>query len=478
MKYPWPILIFLVGIFIGGAVDSRSADPSLTDLLSQFQDYSGAELVFYRKDLPAGKYHDVLKPLDESRKNRAAVICIEEAKRFPQQYFAEVGLKKIGVFAACASKTTTDPSRQFDEQLGGYRYFGVYNGSDAIATSFYSEGQLALTFHHEIFHHVDSTVDGNTASWQLSSDDAFYQAAISQRKPYVAPPITAEDLAMLRKKCIGYTLKDAVSQYAAKNAREDQAETARHIMSMLPNSLVQAIEQPELAGSQRILHVMKEYERSVIDGPNFDWFVDVALGRATSGTKFKTAQELLDHLAELGDHVDDGVLSADPNLARVALSQVVRVDPQSISPEQSDRLVSVASKLTASIIRERIRPDQNHFRFDIWGQEDSAGVNHTLRHDVIQFGRDIERLRWIAAIHHHPSSSVTSPADTSLDNLRLLAKYYVFIDTHFELTSGTKQAFESARQLMVHPVSQDRVNLPAELLTLTFAEISQLNIKN
>ena len=98
---------------------------------------------------------------------------------YPPGFFGEVGLKTVGVFDACASKTTSDRSRPYDRQLGGYRFFGVYNGADAIAAAFYSEGQLQLTFHHEIFHHVDSTVDGDTAAWQLSSDDAFYLAAIS-----------------------------------------------------------------------------------------------------------------------------------------------------------------------------------------------------------------------------------------------------------------------------------------------------------
>ena len=80
-----------------------------------------------------------------------------------------------------------------------------------------------------------------------------------------------------------FTLIDAVSQYAEKNSREDQAETARHLMTWLPNSLVQAVEQPELAGSQRIIHVIQEFERSVPDGPGFQWFVDVALRRPPRG---------------------------------------------------------------------------------------------------------------------------------------------------------------------------------------------------
>ncbi|WP_145418774.1 hypothetical protein [Planctomycetes bacterium K23_9] len=481
MKLRQSVLWFIGGWLIVGAPQVSSAQaepPDLTVLLRQFRDQCGADVVFRQQDLPPGKYHDVLKPLDESQKIRAVTVCIEEAKKYPRQFFAEVGLKKIGVFAACASKTTTDPSREFDQQLGGYRYFGVYNGTDAIAASFYSEGQLALTFHHETFHHVDSTVDGNTASWQLSSDDAFYQAAITQRRPYRAPPIPAEDLAMLRTKCIGFTLKDAVSQYAAKNSREDQAETARHLMSMLPNSLVQAIEQPELAGSQRILHVLNEYRQSVPDGPSFDWFVDVALERTASPMEFENTQELLDRFVEICDRVDNGddILSSEPEVARAALRACIRLSPRPISQKQSSRLLALASEITVALLRERICPGQKLQRFDIWGAEDSAGVNHTLRHDVIQFGRDVQRLRWIAAIHAGNSSSDKIVVDALQSNLRLLAKYYVYIDSNFPMTVGTKQEFEDSRRLMVQSVSHDRVNLSGEWQSRSFAKIAQQDV--
>lgn len=235
----------------------RVQENALEEALAKFTQCTGAEIVFSRDDLPPGKYHDILKPLVDAQKLSAIETCIEESRLYPPRFFEKVGLKKIGVFAVCASKTTTDQHREYDKELGGYRYYGVYNGTDAIAASFYSEGQLSLTLHHEIFHHVDSTVDGVTEKWQLSGDDAFYQAAISGVRPYKAPSIPLADLKRLRSKRIGTVLKDAVSEYAAKNSREDQAETARHMLSMLASSLVQTVDQPELPGSQRILHVLR-----------------------------------------------------------------------------------------------------------------------------------------------------------------------------------------------------------------------------
>ncbi len=430
--------------------------PSLESLLREFRDYSGAELVFHRDDLPEGRYHDVLKPLPDSRKSTAAAICLEEAKMYPPRFFHEVGLKAVGVFAACASKTTSDRSRPFDKQLGGYRYFGVYNGNDAVAAAFYSDGQLALTFHHEFFHHVDSTVGGITDPWQLSSDDAFYQAAISGRKPHAAPPIAGEDLISLRDRCIGFTLRDAVSEYASKNSREDQAETARHLMSMLPNSLVQTIDQPELAGSQRILHVLLEIENSVPDGPGFGWFVDVALQRSDRDAKSETVDQLLSRLRAYANGGRSGYagVSKDPAGARAALKAVVRVNPETVDPQQAVEFVQHSTHITSSLLRQRIRPDSTQSRFDVWGSEDSNGVNHTLRRDVSRFGSDARRLKLIWSIHLQQDSPSTDREKDPLgrvllNNLRLIARYFDFIQSNWSMTPGTRQVFESTQRMIL-----------------------------
>nr|WP_143547733.1 hypothetical protein [Rhodopirellula sp. SM50] len=454
-----------------------ASEPTLDSLLQTFHEYSGATLVFHRDELPPGRYHDVLKPLDESGKALAAAICLQEAKMYPPRYLEEVGLKTVGVFAACASKRTSDRNRPYDKQLGGYRYFGVYNGTDAIAAALYSEGQLALTFHHEIFHHVDATVDGETASWQLSSDDAFYRAAISGSRPYTAPPIAGDDLVALRQRCFGLTLKDAVSEYAAKNPREDQAETARHLMSMLPNALVQLTDQPELAGSQRIMHVLREYEQSVPDGPGIDWFVDVALERAHHDLSRLTIDQLV---VRLKDYADGGVsgydgVADDPRGARIALQAIVRVSPDSVTAQQASDFVRLATEITDALLKQRIRPDRSQQRFDIWGREEADGVNHTLRRDIVRFGKDAKRLKLIARIHQ-PDSDVSNTQLTraQLKNLRLLARYYRFIQSGWSVTEGTQNVFESTRKTFLESLGDDRETLYDQLRTRQLPELSTL----
>ncbi len=458
------------------AQNGLGEEPKLALLQQSFKDYSGADLVFHRDDLPDGRYHDVLKPLSDSRKLAAAAICVEEARMYPPGFFGEVGLKTVGVFEACASKTTTDRSRPYDRQLGGYRYFGIYNGTDAVAAAFYSEGQLSLTFHHEIFHHVDSTVDGETGSWNLSSDDAVYRAAISGLQPYCAPPVAGDDLAKLRDRCIGYTLKDAVSEYAAKNSREDQAETARHVMSMLPNSLVQAIEQPELAGSQRILHVLREYEQSVPDGPGFDWFVDVALQRARQDLEPESVDQLLVRLREYASSGPSGYagVADDPQGARAALKAAVRLKPESVASHQAAEMVQLATQITSALLRQRIQPDSTQSRFDIWGQEDTDGVNRTLRRDVAQFGSDAKRLKLLATIHQHDTDAVEDTLDCAqLANLRLIARYYVFIQTNWSMTPGTTDVFQSARQSILESLLAGDTTIIQKLQRTDFGELAQ-----
>ncbi|WP_182866929.1 hypothetical protein [Stieleria mannarensis] len=457
-------------------VHSASASsPRLDTLLQSFHEYSGAQLVFHRDDLPPGRYHDVLKPLDDSEKARAAAICVREAKLYPPNYFREVGLETVGVFAACASKQTSDPGRPYDKQLQGYRYFGVYNGSSAIAAAFYSEGQLELTFHHEIFHHVDATVDGETATWQLSSDDAFYRAAISGRRPYTASPIASADLDALRRRCFGLTLKDTVSDYAAKNPREDQAETARHLMSMLPDALVQIIDQPDLAGSQRIMHVLREYEQSAPDGPGIDWFVDVALQRADRTPYTDTAEPLLERLRTFAERGQSGYRGVEhnPKGARAALKAVVRIAPDSVTAKESAEMVALATEITDALLKQRIRPDQSEQRFDIWGHEQADGVNHTLRRDVVRFGNDAKRLNLIAQIHQPgPDPSSDRLMRAQLKNLRMIARYYVFIRSGWSVTEGTQNVFDSTRQAFLKSLPDVPEAMYTQLKTKSFAELA------
>jgi hypothetical protein len=206
--FPCSFFCTLTILTLTSPILAIEADTSST--CQQFEAYSGAQLVFRRDDLPPGKYHDFMKPLREDQQATAAAVCLNEVRKYPPNFLGEVGMRKIGLFAACISRAG-DGFRAFDQELGGYRYFGTYNGTDAAAVACYDSDQLAMTFHHEVFHHIDSTHQGLTESWQLSSDDAIYHAAISGLRPYAAPVIDAEDLVRLRARCHGFTLQDAVS---------------------------------------------------------------------------------------------------------------------------------------------------------------------------------------------------------------------------------------------------------------------------
>jgi hypothetical protein len=324
-----------------------------------------------------------------------------------------------------------------------------------------------LTFHHEIFHHIDSTRRGENHVWHLTSDDVVFQAAVSGRSRYAAPALAADELAALRGRAEGYTLQDAVSGYAAKNSREDQAETARHLMTSLPDSLVQAIEQPELAGSQRILHVLREYEQAVPHGPSFEWFVDVALGRDPPATVDQMLARLQAY-AVGGLTGYDGVAD-DPRGARRTLEAVARLDAAAIPRQKAAVIVRLATEITHSLVKQRIRPDIKQRQFEIWGQEDAGGVNWTLRNDVKQFGTDAARLKRIAALDKRQADLL---ARTQLKNLRLIARYYAYIFSYWSVTPGTRQVFESARDKLSGSLPADQVSLAKTLRETELFELA------
>jgi hypothetical protein len=252
---------------------------SLAQLEKAFDDYSGSRLVFAVKDLPDGTYHDRMPPLSEKGRLRAARIALREIRKLPPRYLEKMGLKTVGIFAACVSNQG-DGFRPYDEPLKGYRFFGIYNGKNAVAAAYYSDTQLPTTLHHEIFHHVDATLHGQTRYTVNFVRDERFQAVLSGAESYPALQLIEADLAALRKLSKGQVLEKAVSSYAEKSVGEDKAETARHLMTALPDALVQMATRPELLGSQRMLHVLYKYGQAVPDGPGVDWFISVALGRA------------------------------------------------------------------------------------------------------------------------------------------------------------------------------------------------------
>ena len=461
-------LVRIAMILIAGAVLHASAygdESKLEQTRKRFLDHSGAEIVFSREDLPAGRYHNVLIPLEADMKAEAATICLREVKKYPRHYFREVGLKAIGIFAACVSKTG-DGYRALDRELGGYRYFGIYNGSNAVAAAYYDTFQLPLTFHHEVFHHIDSTVQGETAAWQLSSDDAVYHAVLTGAFEHAAPSISSVDVSALRRRGRGNVLKDAVNDYAAKNAREDQAETARHVMSHLPDALLQVIEQPTLPGSQRILHVLGEYRNAAPDGPEFDWFVDVALNRIPSD-----ADRLLSDMDQqiAGLPTGQRAVPMITGQARSTLRAIGRLESSDVSKEQAAKSVQLACELTSLILTERIRPNRKHDRFAVFGPEDSKGVNWTLRKDIESFGLDSIRLFRIASLDPSQSELLTR---TQLKQLRLIARYYRYIASNWSVTPGTLRVFEESADRITDSLPPEQAVLARDLKQTKLNELA------
>ncbi|HTU89439.1 MAG TPA: hypothetical protein VMF69_05020 [Gemmataceae bacterium] len=255
------------------------AEESLPQLEKAFTDYCGCRLVFAEKDLPEGIYHDRMPSLNEDGRLRAARIALREIRKLPPRYLEKAGLKAVGIFAACISNQG-DGFRPYDEPLKGYRFFGIYNGKNALAAAYYSDTQLPTTLHHEIFHHVDATLHGQTKYTVNFVRDERFQAALSGAERYPALHLVEAELAALRKLSKGLVLEKAVSSYAEKSLGEDKAETARYLMTTLPDALLQMAVRPELAGSQRLLHVLHKYGQAIPNGPSDAWFVAVALGRS------------------------------------------------------------------------------------------------------------------------------------------------------------------------------------------------------
>ncbi len=283
MKRLSPVLALVLSAGVAPFLHGREPGAeSVTLLQKAFTDYSGARLVFTATDLPEGAYHDVMPPLDAEGRLRAARIVLREIHKLPPRYLEKMGLKAVGVFAACVSHQG-DGFRPYDERLKGYRYFGIYNGKNALAAAYYSDTQLPTTLHHEIFHHVDATRRGETKYTVNFVRDVRFQAALSGEESYRALVLAAADLAALQKISAGRVLEKAVSKYADKSVGEDKAEAARYLMTALPDALVQMATRPELPGSQRLLHVLHKYQQAIADGPGAEWFLSIALGRTVAG---------------------------------------------------------------------------------------------------------------------------------------------------------------------------------------------------
>ena len=257
-------------------MSSTAHADELDDLTQLFEEWSGASLVFERSQLPRGSWFEKTPAMTHKRRLDAARILVKEVMRYPPGYLKHIGFRTFGAFDACADPET-DGFRPYLKRLGGYRYFGLWNGRDAAIGAYYTDGQLPLTFHHEIFHHVDATQGGRTSRANFLSDDPRFRAAVKGKQRYAAPRLSNAIIRALKSRSGGNVLRSAVSDYSDKASGEDQAETARYVMSHLADALVQVVEQPNLPGSQRILHILRAYQLAATDGPTVDWFIRLAL---------------------------------------------------------------------------------------------------------------------------------------------------------------------------------------------------------
>ena len=367
------------------AADARDPD-ELTALRREFAARTGAELVFARGDLPDGRWYDKMPVLDRAGQVAAARILVEQAGRYPAGWLGRLGLRRFGVFAALVAERG-DGFRPYDEDHGGYLYYGLWNGADAIAASYYTDGQLPLTFHHEVYHHID----GHDGRESFTEDDGRFAAAITGKAPYPALAIPAADLAALAARA-GSPLTGPVSEYAAKSAGEDQAETARWLQANLATGLWQAAARPDLSGSQRILHVMAEYAAAGTGGPDVAWLIAIALGR-------------------------------DPEQARGAHGFALHAEAD-------------YRALTA-----RIAP-RGEPGFVVYGAESTGGGNPVLRADIARFGEVAVRLAAVATAAKTPARE---QAAAGARLLGLLDRYQAFIAARWSVSPGTLGVFSAAR---------------------------------
>ena len=438
---------------------------TVKDLTAAFEAYSGAKLVFARAELPKASYYERMPTLSAKRKRAAAELLLGEVKKYPPGFLGRIGLDAIGVFDACVS-TTGDGFRPYEEALKGYRYYGVWNGRDGIAAAYYTNGQLPLTFHHEIFHHVDATSKGRTnRDASFSSDDAAFRAAYRGERRYRALNVSAADRRLLSKRAGGGKLVDAVSDYAKKNAGEDQAETARHFMTNLPDGLLQAAVEPALAGSQRILHILGEYA-DADPAASAAWFLNVATGRAAE-TKRATAGKQASPARGQGLLAVLRSQSGDIEARRQALltAEALLVGGQ-IPPELAKDIARAAAPQAHTLMRQRVAPRASDRSFTIHGAEDASGANQTLRADVRGFGQDAGRVRRMVALAGLADDQAA--ARSVLRSAFLLGRYYTFVAGDWTVTPGTRAAFEDARASMLaalpEPLQRRLKEIPLERL--------------
>lgn len=382
-------------------------------LLEEFKTHTGVSLIFDRKNLSPGRYYDKLPALDLQRQARAAEILLEEGKKYPKGFLAKLDLKTIGVFGACVS-LENDGYHVYDPQLGGYLWYGLYNFDQGIVAAYYNDAQVKLTFHHEIFHAIDAHLNGKKSLSNYEEDNDRFTAAIRGEKTYPKLAISETDLSALERVTKGSQLQDAVSAYAGKSPDEDQADTARHFMTSLADSLVQAATRPELPGSQRLLHIIGEITKSTPGAPTAQWWIDLALGRhpTTSKSPPRSADEDLKTQPAPASSIKDSPEST------VAAKQVQTL------------LTTITNENRGFIVRGSALDDHT--------------PNPTLQEDIREFGNVADALMKLERLSKGRYSAVEDLAELT----GILDAYHAHVDRHFALTPQTGGLFQKTRGVL------------------------------
>lgn len=452
------LFAWMIWSILAGVCWAEDTPESVEQLAAEFERYSGAKLVFDADKLPSGQYHDSMPSLSAERQLAAARIAVDEIHKLPPGILSRIGMKGVGVFRACVSKTG-DGFRPYDEQLKGYRYYGIWNGNNGLAAAYYSDEQLPLTLHHEIFHNVDRVASTPDES-PFERDERWSQILEGQNR-YPALKISQSDVAALRNISSGVVLENAVSDYAKKSVGEDKAETARHFQSHLADSLVQMAMRSELPGSQRLLHVLAKYETASAGKANVRWFVKAALGQSEKADSVAERERAEKWLAQLQQPLTtEGV----PETRRL-LKQI-----SSVKVEPSSPLMVAAMGATHAILRADLEPRERDTVFTVRGQEDADGINWTLRQALADYRRDAEQLKTLGETSPASDSMLTR---TALKNLRLVARFHNFIDEQWTITLETNKLFAGARDSLIDSIPQSRPDLRDKLRTMSFAELAR-----
>lgn len=405
---------------------ATSADIPVENRIQALQDkiaeYSGGRVVFDREKLSEGAYYDKLPSLSLERQERAAEIALRELQKYPRGFFEKLGLTTFGIFEACISNTN-DGFHAYDPLHEGYRWYGLYNFKHGAVGAYYSDAQLPLTIHHEIFHAVDAHYRGDKGMAHYESDNVAFARALQGEAQYPRLALSPTTLTDLKRVAKGVVLRESVSDYTTKSPDEDQAETARHFMMNIADSLIQATERPELPGSQRILHILTQYRECVERGPTVEWFAAIALG--------KTPDEKLSIPPPPEDQP-----------ARDNAPDIKKLPPPEESPE------TLLRSLATTITNEKKA-------FIVRGSApDPFQPNPTLQGDIRNFARTAGTLREI----QRATNGRYSAHEDLHELVGLLDAYEGFVTLNFKVSKSTKEIFGRTRNeiLQLLPESSRR----------------------